>query len=61
MFSSGPLMSLCELHRAQRGLISQNTYLEIDIHRVQEDTTGPAVKTMLKNITVVISYKFALW
>lgn len=54
-------MSLCELHRAQRGLISQNTYLEIDTHSVQEDTTGPAVKTVLKNTTVVICCKFALW
>lgn len=53
--------SLCESHRAQRGLISPNTYLEINIHSVQEDTTGLAVKTMLKNITVVIYYKFALW
>lgn len=41
-------MSLRESHRAQRGLISQNTYLETDIHSVQEHTTGPAVKTMLK-------------
>lgn len=54
-------MSLSQRHRAQRGLISQNTYLEIDIHSVKEGTTGPAVKTMLKNITVVICYKFALW
>lgn len=52
---------LCEVHGAQRGLISQNTYLEIDIHSVQEDTTEPAVKIVLKNITVVICYKFALW
>lgn len=54
-------MSLHELHRAQRGLISQNTYLEIGIHSVQEDTTGPAVKTVLQNITVVTCSKFALW